>query len=505
MRVSSVFKNESVRKILKYYRKICALQISSALLSWDSETFMPERAVNDHGFAIAMLEAWQKKFLTSKRFKALLKKAEIENSKGLLNDFESGVVRVLNHDLKVYDKLPESFIKTFEKTRIVSRQKWKIARSNNNFKIFKPWLEKILGLTIKKAELLGFEQHPYDALLDLYEEGLTTRQVESLFKDLKPLKQLLGKVLQRQDQELIKKVLVLENARYEKRDLQGLNLAVLKLFKFDFSRQRLDESAHPFTIGISPSDVRITTRYEGFDFKRSLFSTVHEFGHALYDLQIDKALWFTPLHEGASYGFHESQSRFWENMICKNVAFLKLFKKEIHKRLRFTKSFDEQELYNYFTLVKPGLIRVDADEVSYNLHILLRFNLEKALIEQSLSVSELPQAWDQAMEEFLGVKPSNHSEGVLQDTHWSMGAFGYFPSYTIGNVLSAQVLKKLRSELGSVEGLILNKKFSSIKEWLRLNIHKHGRVYEPRILAEKLFNGLKAETFLNYLKNKYLS
>lgn len=253
------------------------------------------------------------------------------------------------------------------------------------------------------------------------------------------------------------------------------------------------------------NDVRITTRYEGTDFKRSISSTIHEAGHALYHLQCDQSLAVTPVEGGSSLGLHESQSRFWENIVGRSRPFVQLIAPLIRKYVGFASQATEDDLYLYFNSVKPDYIRVDADEVTYNLHIAIRYEIEKKIFGGELKVSEIPQFWNDRMEQLLGVRPTKDSEGALQDTHWSSGLLGYFPTYTLGNLVSAIIASKMRSDLKDYDEIIGKGDFAPIREWLKQKIHKHGSVYAPKALLDHTFNeGYNPDYFVKYIETKYL-
>jgi carboxypeptidase Taq len=267
----------------------------------------------------------------------------------------------------------------------------------------------------------------------------------------------------------------------------------------------MDTSTHPFTETMGLNDVRITTRYEGIDFKKSIFSTIHEAGHALYNLQCDQSLSLTPIEGGSSLGLHESQSRFWENIVCRSLPFVQLISPLIRKQVHFANQTTDDELYLYFNNVKADHIRVDADEVTYNLHIAIRYEIEKKIFEDDLNVSEIPEFWNNRMEQLLGVRPTTDSLGVLQDTHWSSGLFGYFPTYTLGNLVSAIIASKMRKDIEGYEEDIQKGNFDPIRQWLRLKIHQYGSAYAPKVLLENSLNeGYNPDYFINYLETKYL-
>ncbi|MEM4486378.1 MAG: carboxypeptidase M32 [Zestosphaera sp.] len=494
------FVNEAVKELLKLYRRVWALSHAMSVMGWDLETYMPAEGIEERSVAHAELSLMVQESLLRREFLEALERASKQES---LNDYERGVVRVLGREVRIAKALPPKLVEELARVTQEGRMAWKAAREKNDFTTFKPYLEKIVELTREKANYLGFKEHPYDALLDLYEEGMTVRDVEAMFTYLEPnVKKVLERVM---SEGRYSAEHPLEKERYLREEAERLNFMVLEAFGFPLgSRARLDVSAHPFTINMGVRDVRITTRYEGVDFKRTLFSVIHEFGHALYELQVDEELRYTPIGSGVSLGIHESQSRFWENIVGRSRAFVESFIDGIAS-VGPAKGRDAEDIYRYFNTVKPSLIRVDADEVTYNLHIALRFKLEKLLITGEVKVSELPELWNYEMEKLLGVRPKNYSEGVLQDIHWSMGSIGYFPTYSLGTILSAQIAHYMSRDLGDLQVLILNKEFQRIKEYLRQKIHRWGATYPPKELLQKAFSTTHDPTyFVEYLENKYL-
>jgi carboxypeptidase Taq len=268
---------------------------------------------------------------------------------------------------------------------------------------------------------------------------------------------------------------------------------------------RMDVSTHPFTSGIAVEDVRITTRYEGVNFKDTMYSVIHECGHALYELQTDPALEYTPLSRATSLGVHESQSRFWENVIGRSREFTTLVYPILKKHLPFVGGYSEEDVYRYFNMVKPSLIRVDADELTYNFHIVLRYEVEKKLIGGDLPVSEVPAYWNEKMEEFVGVRPKDDAEGVLQDIHWSGGGIGYFPTYSLGNVIGGMIFNRIQKDI-NLSDVIKRADLAPIKAWLKDHIHKYGGTYSPKDLQRKLFNeAYNPQYLVTYLEQKFLS
>ena len=496
-----VFENPKIKELLEKTRVLWALGHAQSVLAWDSETYMPRQGVLDRSMALAELAALQQRLLLRDEIVKLVE--ELVDAEDL-NDYERGVVRVLNRRIRIMKALPPKLVMEMAKTTEEARPYWKEARDKNKFELFQPYLDKIIDLSRQAAEYIGYEEHPYDAALDYYEEGLRKRRVDEMFGYLEPrIRRILEKVL---SEGRYPQTHELEEIEYDRAGMERINLIILEKFGYPFDRGRLDVSAHPFTIGIGLDDVRITTRYEGKDFKRTLYSTIHEFGHALYDLQIDKALRATPIANGASLGIHESQSRFWENIVGRSRAFVEALYPILKDNLDFISGYSVEDLYYYFNTVKPSLIRVEADEVTYNLHILLRFKLEVKMIEGEYKAADVAEIWNEEMERLLGIRPKTHSEGVLQDIHWSMGSIGYFPTYTIGNLVSAQIYHYITKELEDFHGSISSMNFDVIREYLREKIHKWGATYPPEELLRRSFGEpMNPKYFIEYLEAKYLA
>ncbi|MGQ9781491.1 MAG: carboxypeptidase M32 [Nitrososphaeria archaeon] len=495
-----LFTNKLVCKILEKYKLIWSIDHALALQTWDGETFMPEEGVEERGVAVSQLNLLKQKLVSDKTFVGLVDDASNETD---LNDFERGIIRVLKRLIKVYLRLPPSLIEELAKTTEKSKVIWRNAKAQDNFEVFRPFLERIVELLRKKAEYLGFEGHPYDALLDLYEEGLTCNDVDRMFEALVPtIKRVLGNAV---DGGKFPVEHPLERVKYDVNLMKKVNEAVVEKLGYNRTRFRMDVSAHPFTIGMGIKDVRITTRYEGKDFRSTLFSVIHEYGHALYELQNNEELAFTPLAGGVSLGVHESQSRFWENIIGRSRPFCEAIYPLLRENLEFISSFSDEDVYLYFNMVKPSLIRVDADEVTYNLHILLRYKLEKELISGEVEVRDLPELWASSMKEILGVTPKTYAEGVLQDIHWSQGDMGYFPTYTLGTVISAQLRHHILRDMPSFYANVKRLDFHLIKDWLRDKIHYWGATYSPKeLLRRAVGEEIEPRHFSDYLIEKYL-
>ncbi len=489
--------NSPVNELLEEYRPVWALLYSSSVMRWDLETYMPRAGADARGRALADITMMVQSRIIS--MKPLIERGKA--SKGL-TDVEKGVVRVLGRRLNYYERVPPTLIEELQRTTTKSRIAWREAKEKSDFKLFRPHLEKVLSLKMKEGERLAGGGDPYDALLDQGEEGLSSRDLDSIFGSLIPsLKKILSKVLKNGEPPSSHK---LEKSGYDEPSIIAANAGVIQVLGMPNDRFRVDLSAHPFTSGMDVDDVRITTRFKDRDFRTTLYATIHESGHALYELQVDRDLRSTPIGHGVSSGFHESQSRFWENMVGRSREFVKKLTPVIHKMLEFTKRYDSDELYRYANLVRPSLIRVDADEITYNLHIALRYRIEKLLFEEKVKVAEIPQIWSDTIEELLGVKPKDDSTGSLQDIHWSSGGFASFPNYTVGNVIAGMCWEAI-SRKREFSAVINEGGVDELKKWLGSNIHRYGGTYAPRELQRRVFNKVNdTGGLIRYLETKYL-
>jgi carboxypeptidase Taq len=421
-----------------------------------------------------------------------------------LNDLEKGIIRVLDRNITKQIKIPKELTEAESLERIKGNMAWRQAREKSDFKMYQPHLKKMIEIKKQIAERIGYEKHPYNALLDIFEEELTVTDLDNVFGVLTPrIQKILKKLVDSGSSFCNDSKLARE--KYEIQKVDELNREILTLLQYDMERFRIDVSTHPFTQSMGLNDVRITTRYEGTDFKRSISSTIHEGGHALYDLQCDQSLSVTPVQGGSSLALHESQSRFWENIVGRSRSFIQLIAPSIRKKVMAANHATDDELYFYFNNVKPDYIRVDADEVTYNLHIAIRYEIEKKIMADELTVSELPEFWNDRMEQLLGVRPTRDSQGILQDTHWSSGLLGYFPTYTLGNLVSASIVSKMRKDLNNYEENIKDGDFKPIREWLGQKLHQYGSIYAPKVLLKNTFNeGYNPDYFVTYIENKYL-
>ncbi|VFJ14944.1 Thermostable carboxypeptidase 1 [Candidatus Nitrosocosmicus franklandus] len=492
--------NPVMNQILDAYKPMWSLKHAVSLMSWDFETFMPREGTEGRGVADSQLHMLHKDLLLNSEFIGLVDSAKKQEN---LGDLEMGIIRVIDREITKQVKLPRELTEAESLVRIRGNMAWREARAKSDFKMYEPHLKKMIEIKKEIAARWGYENHPYNALLDTFEEQLTVDDLDKIFSVLTPrIQKLLKKLVDSKSQFC--KESNLAKLEYDIQKVDELNHDILNLLQYDMRRFRMDTSTHPFTETMGLDDVRITTRYEGVDFKKSIFSTIHEAGHALYNLQCDKSLSFTPIEGGTSLGLHESQSRFWENIVGRSLPFVQLISPLIRKKVNFANQTTDDELYFYFNNVRADYIRVDADEVTYNLHIAIRYEIEKRIFEDSLSVSEIPEFWNDRMEQLLGVRPPKDSLGVLQDTHWSSGLFGYFPTYTLGNLVSAIIVSKMQKDLENYNEDIKTGNFNSIREWLRSKIHQYGSTYAPKVLLNNSLNeGYNPDYFITYLENKY--
>jgi carboxypeptidase Taq len=491
-------KNPVIQQVLESYKPIWALNHAGGLFEWDLETYMPVDAAKSRGFAQAQLALMRQQRVLN--LTETVSKAEKLDG---LSDYEKGVIRNIKRELKYFTKIPPGLVEELQRTTTEATVVWREARKKSDFALFEPYLEKIVQLKREEADKLGYEGHPYNALMDLFEEDLTIQDVDKVFSPLvSNLKRILGKVVSSRSFPSSHK---LEDVAYNEEAMRNVNQEVLRILGMPDKTFRMDVSTHPFTAGMSLDDVRITTRYEGKSFRETIFSVIHECGHALYDLQVDHSLEYTPLAGGPSLGIHESQSRFWENFVGRSREFTNLLYPILKKNLTFISQYSEDDIYKYFNLVGPSLIRVAADEVTYNFHIIVRYEVEKKLIGGEAKVSEIPAIWDDMMEEYVGVRPKNLAEGVLQDVHWSGGLIGYFPTYSLGNVIAGMVTNRMKRDL-NIQDVIKRGDMAPIKMWLRENIHKWGSIYSPKDLQKKVLGDVyNPEYLVKYLEEKYLA
>ncbi len=492
---------EDFQALLEILGRASDLSGAASVLGWDQETYMPPGAAPGRADQLATISRLAHETFTQPRVGELLARLADACQHLPPDSFEASLVRVTRREYQRRIKVPPALAEELARARSVGPHEWAQARKANDFSRFAPHLRRNIRLARELADCLGYPAHPYDALLDEYEPDLTVAEVRQLFAQLKdgllPLLQAIRSRPPLDDGVL--------RGDFDERRQEELSVVVLRAFGYDFQRGRLDRSAHPMTICSGPGDVRLTTRYDPRYLGESLFSTIHEAGHGLYDQGIPDEFRRTPLFGGASMGVHESQSRLWENVVGRSREFWTFLLPRAGEL--FPEAFaraEVEEVYRAVNRVEPGEIRVDADEVTYNLHILLRFELELELLEGHLDVDDLPEAWNTRMERYLGVRPRNDARGVLQDIHWAQVDFGYFPTYTLGNVLAVQFFEQALRENPGIPQALAQGEFRPLLGWLREHIHRHGAKFTPGELVRRVTGGpMQVTPYLNYLRRKY--
>ncbi len=493
---------EEIQALNARLADVINLNAAAALLSWDQQTYMPPGGAAARAEQLATLSKLSHELFVAEETGRLIEEAESIVA-GLDGDSDAAaLVRVVRHDYDIQTKLPTDLVEAIARETTLAHEVWAKARAENDFAAFAPTLEKIYDLMRRKAEALGYEDRPYDALLDEYEPGMKTAEVEALFaglrEELVPFVAAIFDRLDRVDSSVLHK-------QYDVDKQAEFGLMVIEQLGYDMTRGRQDKAVHPFTTNFSINDVRITTRYYPDYLPTALFGSIHEAGHAMYEQGSAQKYEGTALAGGVSLGVHESQSRLWENIVGRSKGFWKYY----YPRLQETfpqqlGSLSLDEFYHVINAVSRSLIRVEADEVTYNLHIMLRFELENDLLEGKLAVRDAPDAWNSKMEQYLGIVPPDDSKGILQDVHWSSGLVGYFPTYSLGNFLSVQYWDQALQDNPSIPAEIERGNFEPLLTWLRENIHQYGRKYWPQELTERV-TGEKIQTrsFMRYLKAKY--
>jgi carboxypeptidase Taq len=471
---------------------------ANSLLGWDQNTKMPPGANAARGQMMATLGVLSHERMTDKRVGKWLK----ELDKAKLSPVDKAMVQQAHRSYDRATKIPASFVETWAKQRSKAQAVWIEARQKNDFKLFAPELKKVFDLSRQYAEYLGYKDHPYDALHDGYEVGSTVANIKKVFQPLRDETVSLVKAIQGSKKKLDTKVL---QQHFDETFQENFAVDIVKTFGYDFNYGRLDRTVHPFAQGISKYDVRITTRYSPTFISMALFGTMHEAGHAMYEQGIADKYHRTPLGHAISLGIHESQSRMWENLVGRSKPFWQWAYPTLQKTFpKQLKKVALEPFYEAINKVSPSFIRVEADEVTYNLHVMVRFELELALLEGSLKITDLPEAWNAKYKEYLGITPKTNSEGCLQDVHWSFGLIGYFPTYTLGNIMSVQLFEAAKKAHPSIEKDMTNGKFDKLFGWLRENIHEHGSRYLPQELLKRATGSvLDSQPYVSYLNKKF--
>ncbi len=478
------------------------LRTASSVLGWDQETYMPPKGVEARSRQIATLARMGHELFTSPEMGELLQNLE---DKGLPqwdpDSDEARLVRLVRYYYDKQTKVPGDWVQAFSKLTSEARVVWREARARADFNLFRPYLERIVDMVREYANFFAPYVHIYDPLLDNYERGMKTAQVRALFQRVRERQpRLLQRILERPQ---------VDNAflhrYYDPQKQRELIQRMVAHIGFDLERGRIDLSTHPFTTSFSVNDVRFTIRIKENDLSEVLSGGLHEMGHALYEQGVDPKYDGLPFGHGVSLGVHESQSRLWENLVGRSRAFWAYFFPVVQRVFpENLKDVTPEDFYRGLNRVEPSFIRVEADEVTYNLHIILRFELEIALLTDELQVADLPAAWNEKMKAYLGVTPPDDAKGVLQDIHWSQGSFGYFPTYALGNLLSAQIWRAMARDLGNLDDFMRKGEFQPLLGWLQERIYRHGNKFEPQEIVQMATGEtIQADPYLDYLEAKY--
>jgi carboxypeptidase Taq len=488
-----------IEELKNIFGEITRLNHIRALLGWDEQVNLPTGSFGGRAEQNALMSKIVHKRLISDKIGNLIKECEkVDN----LNLIDVAFLREAKRDYDQEVKLPTKLVEEISKTASLGYVKWVEARKKDDFSLFQPLLEKMIGLQIQVAEKLDTHPDPYSTLIDLYEPGATYDWIAKIFNNSK---QDLYKIIKKLDASEDKPDFSILTQKWDVDKQWDFSIDIIKGLKYDFNKGRQDKSAHPFTTSLSSSDTRFTTRIDENFFPSCIFGSMHECGHALYDMGFKEEIHDNILANGCSMGVHESQSRMWENMVGRSKEFWKFWFPKLEKSFPSNlKDKSIADFYRSINTVQSSLIRVEADEVTYGMHIILRFELERDIIEGNVNVNELPEIWNSKMEDLLGITPPNDADGVLQDVHWSGGAFGYFPTYFLGNLYGAQFYKKALKVHPSLPEEYEKGNYSNLLTFLRENIHQYGKIYQAKdLIARVTGEDLNPDYFIEYLEKKF--
>lgn len=494
---------DALKKLKELDREAYLLSHGIAVLYWDQETYMPDSAVDERSEQISLLEGILHNKLTEDKWGELFSKLSVDDNSVPedLNSIDRAFLREAYRRYKKKIKLPVHLVEKFAAAVSIAQSKWVRAKESDDYSVFSPHLEKLVGYSMEIAELVGYDEHPYDALLDEYEPWMKASEVKREFDNLEPgLRSLIERI---KNAPQVDSAFLDQNFPVKLQDKFGKLLQ--RGMGYDFDRGRLDLTAHPFSTTLGFNDVRVTTHYSQNDLISGIFSNIHEAGHGQYEQGFGEDIRGTLLADGTSMGIHESQSRFWENIVGRDIHYWSNYFPELVKI--FPEQLDNvslNEFYRAVNKVEPSLIRIEADEVTYSMHIIMRFRLELAMISGDLNVKDLPDAWAAESEKLLGIKPDCFSSGLLQDIHWSAGLYGYFPTYALGNLYGAQFAHILKKEMPDYNLNLLTGNLLPVKEWLNKKIHRYGSMVSASDLIREISGeSLNAQYFLKYLEDKY--
>lgn len=496
--------DQHIAKLVELSSELKDLGSSLAILSWDQETYLTAKGAVARSRQLETLSGIYHQYATANKLGNLISTLteKIDQNPTFYNEFDKALVREMKRDFELASKLPEKLVREISKESSLGLEAWKHARRQENFSLYSPSLARMIELKKEVAETLGYSESPYDALLNEFEEGLTKKQVMEIFGLLKPSLEKLIPKLRNKTKKFDHKLF---SQDFDKDKLWDLSLSILEKIGFDLERGRQDQSTHPFTMGLNVNDVRLTTRLIPSNPISTLMSSIHEGGHGMYEQGILPEITYTTIGSVNSLVVHESQSRFWENMIGKSQAFWQYFFSEF--QATFPKQLSKsnwKEAWEEINLVRPSLIRVDADEVTYHMHIIIRTEIESELIEGKLKPSEVPERWNEAYRQYLQIEVGSNALGCLQDIHWSQGLIGYFPTYSLGSLFAAQLFSQLEKEQPDISSSVKQGKFEQPLHWLNEKIHQHGRLYSSEQLCQRITGkSISSEDFVKHINSKF--
>ena len=493
--------SEKLKKLKELLGEVSDINRAASVLSWDQQVNMPPGGGEARGQQLATLGKIAQEKFTSDEVGKLLEdlKQEFVGAEPASDD--AAMIRVAGRNYDKAKRVPPEFVSEQAIAATKGFEAWVAARSKSDFSIFRPHLERNVELVEKYISFFPPSDHPYDTLLDDYEPGMKTAEVKAIFDGLRPKQVKLIRAIKEGKQ--VKDDFL--HIKYNEKKLWDFGVDVITQYGYEWSRGRQDKAPHPFETTFSVNDVRITTRFEPENPMATLFSTFHESGHAMYEQGINPKYERTALSGGTSLAIHESQSRMWENLVGRSLPFWEHFfpalKKTFPSQLE---GVSLKSFYKAINKVEPSLIRVNADEATYNLHIMLRLEMEIGMVEGTMPIKDLPEIWNTKMQEYLGVVPPNDARGVLQDIHWSYGSIGYFSTYALGNLVSAQLWEKINKDIRNLDDQIRAGNFSELLRWLREKIHRHGHKYDPQDLVQNVTGSkITPEPYVRYLTKKY--
>lgn len=487
------------KRLKDWQKKMHAYKHAAGLLSYDAATSMPSGASQNLGETLKVLSAEMYAMTVDPEFKSLLHSLSAEKEKLSLQTRRE--VEELEEEQQKMERVPEALVLELEEAENEGNHYWEIAKKNNDYPLFKPYLKKLITLRKQYAGYINPGGDVYDTLMNQFEKGMTKAQMDPFFTDLK---HKIVPLLQKIQQSSVKPEMMFLQNRFDIGAQKKLSEYIMEVMGIDSNRCILRETEHPFTTEFSKNDVRITTKYAETDLLSNLFSVIHESGHAMYELSIGDELMYSVLGEGASTAIHESQSRLWENYIGRSRSFCNLIFPKVKELFPDQmKNVQSEDFYKAVNAVQPSLIRTDADELTYSIHVMIRYEIEKKIFADELTADELPDVWNQLYKEYLGIDVPDDSRGILQDAHWAGGAFGYFPSYALGTAYSAQIMKSLGSDV-DVSACCKIGDFSPVRQWLTEKIYKYGMILRPREIIEKTCGAsFEPSIYTDYLAEKY--